>query len=193
MNGERSSGKRTRHIDIRYCFICDRIASGELSVKFWPTEDMVGDFFTTPLQGAPFRKFRYQVLNIGSWNCRSVLRMWWSERGKLAGLSSLELIRPWQQMGRIHVRWWALGTSTARSYKAPSDGQRTNHSPDSPSLANCLVWSHQWSILFLSLVFRLMSGYLRSNTRDNVSFNRQNLQTRSPLGLRWSSTTSAKL
>lgn len=63
-NGRGSSGKRTRHINIRYFFICDRVAAGELSVKFCPTEDMLGDFFTKPLQGAPFRKFRDQVLNI---------------------------------------------------------------------------------------------------------------------------------
>lgn len=63
-NGKGSSGKRTRHINIRYFFICDRVASGELSVKFCPTEDMMGDFFTKPLQGAPFRRFRDQVLNI---------------------------------------------------------------------------------------------------------------------------------
>lgn len=64
-NGKDSSGKRTRHIDIRYIFICDRIASGKLFVKVCPTEDMVGDFIIKSLQSAPFRKFRDQVLNIG--------------------------------------------------------------------------------------------------------------------------------
>lgn len=63
-NGKGSSSKRTRHINIRYYFICDRVASGELSVKFCPTADMLGDFFTKPLQGAPFQKMRDLVLNI---------------------------------------------------------------------------------------------------------------------------------
>lgn len=63
-NGKGSSGKRTRHINIRYFFISDRIAAGELSVKYCPTTEMLGDFFTKPLQGAAFRKFHDAILNI---------------------------------------------------------------------------------------------------------------------------------
>lgn len=63
-NGKGSSSKRTRHINIRYFFITDRVRSGEVAVKFCPTEDMVADFFTKPLQGARFVKFRNTVLNI---------------------------------------------------------------------------------------------------------------------------------
>ena len=64
-NGRASSGKRTsRHINIRYFFIADRIASGELSVSYCPTDEMVGDFFTKPVQGSKFRKFRDLILNI---------------------------------------------------------------------------------------------------------------------------------
>lgn len=63
-NGRGSSSKRTRHINIRFFFITDRINSDELSVRYCPTDDMVGDFFTKPLQGTKFRKFRDIVLNI---------------------------------------------------------------------------------------------------------------------------------
>lgn len=63
-NGKSSSGKKTRHINIRYFFIRDRVASGEVSIEYCPTTEMVGDFFTKPLQGAPFRKFRAAVLNL---------------------------------------------------------------------------------------------------------------------------------
>ena len=62
-NGKVSSGKK-RHINIRYFFICDRVASGELGVEHCPTAEMNGDLFTKPLQGAPFRKVRNLVLNI---------------------------------------------------------------------------------------------------------------------------------
>lgn len=64
-NGRASSGKRTRHINIRYYFISDRIAAGEVAVKYCPTAEMLGDFFTKPLQGASFRKFRKEILNLG--------------------------------------------------------------------------------------------------------------------------------
>ena len=38
-NGKASSGKRTRHIDIRYFFVTNHIESGELDVKYCPTEN----------------------------------------------------------------------------------------------------------------------------------------------------------
>jgi hypothetical protein len=41
---------------VRYFFIKDRIGNGNISLKHCPTGDMVGDHFTKPLQGAPFRK-----------------------------------------------------------------------------------------------------------------------------------------
>jgi hypothetical protein len=63
-NGRGSSGKRTRHIAIRYFFVADRIQSGELRMEYCPTGDMVADFFTKPLQGALFRRLRDLVMNI---------------------------------------------------------------------------------------------------------------------------------
>ena len=63
-NGKRSSSKRTHHINIRYFFVTDRIASKEMTVEYCPTGEMNGDFFTKPLQGALFRKFRDRVLNV---------------------------------------------------------------------------------------------------------------------------------
>lgn len=62
-NGKASSSKRTRHINIRYFFITDRVDAGEASLKYCPTEEMTADFFTKPLQGSRFRQFRQLVLN----------------------------------------------------------------------------------------------------------------------------------
>ena len=36
----------------------DKIEDGELQVVYCPTKDMVGDFFTKPLQGKNFERFR---------------------------------------------------------------------------------------------------------------------------------------
>jgi hypothetical protein len=63
-NGKGSSSKRTRHIDIRYFFITDRVASKEISIEYCPTGEMVADFFTKPLQGSVFKKFRDEIMNI---------------------------------------------------------------------------------------------------------------------------------
>lgn len=63
-NGRRSGSKRTRHINIRYYFITDRINQGNVEVVHCPAEEMLADFFTKPLQGAAFKKFRNSILNI---------------------------------------------------------------------------------------------------------------------------------
>jgi hypothetical protein len=56
--GKASSSKRTKHINIRYLFITDRVSKAEVSVVWCPTGDMIGDYVTKPLQGALFWKFR---------------------------------------------------------------------------------------------------------------------------------------
>jgi hypothetical protein len=63
-NGPGSSRKRTRHINIRYFFVADRIGNGEVKVEYCPTGDMLADFFTKPLQGSTFRKFRDEIMNL---------------------------------------------------------------------------------------------------------------------------------
>ena len=62
-NGVASSSRRTRHIDIRFYFVKDRIAAGELSLEFCPTDEMWADYFTKPLQGAKFLFLRRIIMN----------------------------------------------------------------------------------------------------------------------------------
>ena len=54
-NGKASSSKRTKHINIRYYFVTDRIDKKELSVEWCPTGDMIGGFMMKPNQGALFK------------------------------------------------------------------------------------------------------------------------------------------
>ena len=49
-NGQASSGKRTQHINVRYFFVQDWIQNGKVSIHYCPTGDMIGHFFTKPLQ-----------------------------------------------------------------------------------------------------------------------------------------------
>jgi hypothetical protein len=51
-NGKALRSKRTKHINIRYLFITDRVKKEEVSVVWCPTGDMIGDFATKPLQRA---------------------------------------------------------------------------------------------------------------------------------------------
>ena len=63
-NGRKSSSKRTKHINLRYYFVTDRIASKELQVQHCPTETMTADYLTKPLQGEMFLKFRNVIMNV---------------------------------------------------------------------------------------------------------------------------------
>ena len=63
-NGKALSSKRTKHINIRYFFITDRVKKGEVSIVWCPTDDMIGDYATKPLQGSLFRKFRDQIMGV---------------------------------------------------------------------------------------------------------------------------------
>ena len=63
-NGQMSSSKRTKHINVRYFFIADRIQKGELTIEYCPTEDMVEDYMTKTLQGDKFKKFRKEIMNL---------------------------------------------------------------------------------------------------------------------------------
>ena len=42
----------------------DRINKGEVSVAWCPTDDMTGDFFTKPNQGALLRRFRDLIIGV---------------------------------------------------------------------------------------------------------------------------------
>ena len=57
-NGKKSSGQNTKHMDNRYFFIKDRLESEGIDLQYCPTAKMIADFFTKPLQGALFQKFR---------------------------------------------------------------------------------------------------------------------------------------
>jgi hypothetical protein len=63
-NGKQSISKRTKHIRVIYFFIKDRVDSNDLTIKHCPTEEMLADHFTKPLQGTFFRKFRADIQGI---------------------------------------------------------------------------------------------------------------------------------
>jgi hypothetical protein len=62
----RSTSPRTRHIKIRYFFLKQFLDSGELQVVFCPTDKMIADILTKPLQGECFAKGGDFVLGYAS-------------------------------------------------------------------------------------------------------------------------------
>jgi hypothetical protein len=56
-NGKASSGKRTRHFNIKYFYITDLIERNHIKIEYCPTEEMIADFMTKPLVGVKFERF----------------------------------------------------------------------------------------------------------------------------------------
>ena len=51
-----------RHISIRYFFVKDRLHKKEFRLDYCPRGNMIADYFTKPLRGALFNKFRAVII-----------------------------------------------------------------------------------------------------------------------------------
>ena len=45
-------------------FVTDNVDKGNLQIEYKPTEEMVADFLTKPLQGKCFERFRLHLMGI---------------------------------------------------------------------------------------------------------------------------------
>ena len=58
INKGRSSAESTRHINIRFFFVHDKVINGEIKLTYLETENMLTDIFTKPLTGKQFFHLR---------------------------------------------------------------------------------------------------------------------------------------
>ena len=76
-NGKASSGKRTRHFDIKYFYVTDLVGRNEVNIEYCHTDEMIADYNTKPLVGGKFVLFRDRIMNLSGKhhqiNSRSVL------------------------------------------------------------------------------------------------------------------------
>lgn len=64
-NGWTSSSKRTKHINVRYFFVTNRLGDGDVTkVVYKPTELMESDFFTKALMGKSFYTHRETLTSL---------------------------------------------------------------------------------------------------------------------------------
>ena len=54
----------TKHIKIIYFYVTDKVKSGEITIEYCPTKEMVADFFTKPLTGSVFKMFQNTILGV---------------------------------------------------------------------------------------------------------------------------------
>ena len=60
-NGK-SNSDRTKHIALRHFFVKQYLDDGAFNIVHCPTEDMIADILTKPLQGPQFFKLRALIL-----------------------------------------------------------------------------------------------------------------------------------
>ena len=61
-NGRMSSTGRTRHINVRYFWVKDQVDQKIVKIEYCPTEIMLADFFTKPLNGYLFQYLKAFVM-----------------------------------------------------------------------------------------------------------------------------------
>ena len=64
LNGKNSSGRRTRHLNIRFFYLTDQIEKKRVEIEYCPTDLMWADFMSKPLQGKKFQEFRRDIMNL---------------------------------------------------------------------------------------------------------------------------------
>jgi hypothetical protein len=62
--GKESSGKRTRHFEIKYFYVTDLVGRNQVKIIYCSTDDMVADYHTKPLTGWKFKLFRDLIMNL---------------------------------------------------------------------------------------------------------------------------------
>ena len=65
-----SCGQKSRHINVRLFWIMGRIRSDVIDLRHRPMEGMLAGYFTKPLQGATFQRFRSVIMG---WEPISIL------------------------------------------------------------------------------------------------------------------------
>ena len=59
-----SSGKRTRHFDIKMFYITDLISRDEVTIVYCPTDDMIVEYMLKPVMGTKSRVLRDLIMNL---------------------------------------------------------------------------------------------------------------------------------
>jgi histone deacetylase 1/2 len=52
---------RTKHVEVDYHFVRDRVAKKEIQIRFISSQDQLADVFTKPLHTSSFIAFRFKL------------------------------------------------------------------------------------------------------------------------------------
>ena len=61
-NGKASYTSNSKHVAIKFFWSTDRIENENIKVRYCPTDKMIVDFMSNPLQGSLFKRFRNVIM-----------------------------------------------------------------------------------------------------------------------------------
>ena len=61
-NSRNSCPGNSQHVDVNFFWVKDRVDKKEVEIKYCPATLMLADYFTKPLQGNVFRRFRNVIM-----------------------------------------------------------------------------------------------------------------------------------
>lgn len=93
-NGKMSCSSKSRHINITFFWITDRVKQGHIEVKHCPTDIMLADFLTKPLQDKWFQLFCNVMMG---WEHIGVLWKYYNEQQQNNNVSSKGITHVWKQ------------------------------------------------------------------------------------------------
>ena len=65
-NGMESTGKQTRHFNLKLFYITDLVKRKQIKVKYCPTDKMLADYLSKPLTCSKMRAMRRWILNLNN-------------------------------------------------------------------------------------------------------------------------------
>ena len=80
-------------MNIKYFFMKDQVDQGKIDVQYCPTDDMMSDYFTKPLSGEKFHKFRAEIMNLPN-NHQPAQINYFQERKRVVHFCNMQVAPP---------------------------------------------------------------------------------------------------
>ena len=135
-NGRTSCTGNSRHIDIRYFFVADRVKKKEMKIRYCPSEMMLADYFTKPLQGKLFHSLRNIIM--GNVSIFELMEQYLPLKERVGNNSVLEK----EEKDRKSTAVKDLGTTGTDEKKTVSQGyDGKNTVPSNSNKKKTLSWA----------------------------------------------------
>lgn len=133
-NGKASCSSNSKHVAIKFFWSTDRIKNGNIKVKYCPTDKMIADFMSKPLQGSLFKRFRNVIMG-------------WEHTSTLFNVSSsneerVENNRNLPVEAKKQKLTYAEAVRASRAVRLQNELISDGQAPDGEALERCKAYAH---------------------------------------------------